>query len=143
MTARVSKQYDFNGLAGCVIQKKARATGSLVGVYNSEQSAVGDSDPSCAWMTVCEVHNTLVGHASLKLAMGWSVDPTGWCQFCRARNNRYTLDTDPKNFDLNDFLKNNEGLGEGDKEDILRLDVGESLQLGGGAAAEFTLKRVS
>jgi hypothetical protein len=140
---RVRKNYGFNGLAGCVVQRKARTTGTLVGVYNSEQAGL-EQDSSCVWMTVCEAHNTLVGHASLQLAMGHAVDPEGWCQFCRLRNNRYILvDDAPNPFSFDDLLKQNESLRECDKEDIANLDVGESLLLGGGAAAEFTIQRVS
>lgn len=137
------KQYAFNGLAGCVVQKRSRITGALVGVYNSEQAGLED-DPSCAWMTVCESHGTLVGHASLRLARDHSADPEGWCQFCRARNNTYVIDDEPQDvFSLNDFLKNNEGLSEGDKENILALEVGGSVTFGGGAAAEFVVRRMS
>lgn len=143
-TPRGTKEYHFNHVAGCVIQKKSRVTGTLVGVYHSGQAGL-DDDPSCAWMTVCEEHHTLVGHSSLKAAQSWSSDPCGWCHYCRARKQTYILDEDPLSeaFPLDDFLKNNEDLGEGDKEDVVALGVGESMKLGGGAAAEFTIKRVT
>lgn len=142
MPRALKKFHEFNDLAGCVIQKVARKTGTLVGVYNSGQAGLED-DPSCAWMTVCEVHNTLVGHPNLKLALGHSVDPEIWCEWCRARANRYVLDESPEPFSLDDFLKNNENLPEDDKQDVRDLDVGETMNLGGGAAAEFTIKRVA
>lgn len=141
MNAR--KQYDFNGLAGCVVQKKSRVTGTLVGVYNSGQAGLED-DPSCSWATVCEEHNTLICHPSLKLALSHSADPEGWCQFCRSRNNRYVTNDCPEPFTLNEFLRaNSEGLGPGDMEDVQKLDVGQELTLGGGAAATTILRRVS
>jgi len=142
MPRRTTKEYGFNDLAGCVVQKKSRKTGTLVGVYNSGQAGMED-DPSCAWMTVCEVHSTLVGHSSLKLALGHSGDPEIWCEFCRARENRYTLDESTEPFSFNEFLKDNMTLPEDDKQGICDLDVGESMKLGGGAAAEFTIKRVA
>ena len=46
------KQYSFNGLAGCVQQRKARQTETLVGVYHGEQAGMGDG-----WFTVCEEHS--------------------------------------------------------------------------------------
>lgn len=142
MPRALKKFYEFNDLAGCVVQKKTHVTGTLVGVYNSDQSGM-ESDSSCTWMTVCEVHSTLVGHSSLKRALSHSSHPEGWCSFCRARDQRYVLDGNPKSFSLDDFLKNNENLHEGDKEYICDLKVGEAMQLGGGAAAEFNIKRVA
>lgn len=58
---------------------------------------------------------------------------------------RYTLDGEPLIGSLAEFLALNaeEGLTH---EDVLRahsLAVGESMVLGGGAAAEFTLARIS
>lgn len=146
MARSSTKTYNFNGISGCVVQKKSRQTGTLVGVYNSEQSEVGDvGDSSTAWMTVCEEHNVLVGHSSLKLALYHSSDPEGWCESCRARGHQYVLDEDPltEAFSFNDFIKNNESLPEDDKEGVRDLDIGESMKLGGGAAAEFTIKRVA
>ena len=45
------KEYHHNGLAGCVQQRKARATGTLVGVYHGEQSGM-ECDPDYPWITV-------------------------------------------------------------------------------------------
>jgi len=153
MARLTTKQYNFNGLAGCVTQKKARRTGTLVGVYNSEQSEVGDvGDPLTAWMTVCEEHGMLVGHSSLKLALSHSSDPEGWCEDCRARNNWYVLDNGTEAFSFNDFFKNenlpvlvrtvrSEEVTEDDMEGVRDLEVGESLKVGIGGT-EFTITRV-
>lgn len=83
MSKVVTKEYNFNGLSGCVSQAKSRITGMLVGIYHGEQSGM-ESDQDTPWQTVCEQHNTLVGHASLKLAREHAPDPTGWCEECRA-----------------------------------------------------------
>jgi hypothetical protein len=82
MKARKPKQYGFNGIEGCVVQRKARETGTLVGVYHGFQSGM-ESDPETPWVTVCEVHGSIVGHSSLRLAMGWAADPEQWCEECR------------------------------------------------------------
>jgi hypothetical protein len=79
------REYGFNNLAGCVSQSRSRITGTLVGIYHGEQSGM-ESDPDVPWVTVCEAHNTLVGHPSLRLARHHAPDPTGWCQDCQAAN---------------------------------------------------------
>lgn len=78
----MSKQYSFNGLAGCVAQMKVRQTDTLVGIYHGPQAGM-EEDPSIPWQTVCEVHNTLVGHPTLALARSHASDPKGWCEECR------------------------------------------------------------
>lgn len=82
MAQRNVKQYGFNGLAGCVQQRRARQTGTLVGVYHAIQAGI-DSDPAVPWFTVCEIHNNCVGHPSLRLAKDHAADPEGWCEDCR------------------------------------------------------------
>ena len=79
---RGPKFYAFNGLAGCVVQRKSRKTGTTVGIYQANQAGM-ESDPESPWATVCEVHHTLVCHTSLKLAFHHAPDPTGWCEDCR------------------------------------------------------------
>lgn len=74
-------EYEFNGLAGCVVQRKNRITGSLVGLYQADQAGM---DPEAGlWSTVCEVHSSCVNHRSLALAKSHLADPTGWCEECR------------------------------------------------------------
>jgi hypothetical protein len=79
---RQVKEYDFNGLAGCVSQRKSRITKTLVGVYHGVQSGM-EEDPENPWITVCEVHHNCVCHPTLALAKDHAVDPTGWCEECR------------------------------------------------------------
>ena len=74
--------YSHNGLAGCVQQRIAQQTKSLVGVYHAEQAGM-ESDPSIPWATVCEKHGNLVCHPTLRLARYHAVDPKGWCEDCR------------------------------------------------------------
>lgn len=75
------KTYGCKGLAGCVQQRRAQATGTLVGVYHGAQSGL-ESDPADPWVTVCEVHNNLVCHPTLALAKAHAVDPRNWCEDC-------------------------------------------------------------
>jgi hypothetical protein len=83
MTREV-KEYGFNGLAGCVTQKKNRRTGSTIGVYHADQAGI-DGDEASPWATVCETHNQFVTHPSLKLAIDHSAVPDEWCSECKAK----------------------------------------------------------
>lgn len=82
---RKVREYGFAGLAGCVTQRKARATGTVVGVYHGGQSGM-ERDDDFPWITVCEEHNTLCTHATLALALSHASDPAGWCGECQGRN---------------------------------------------------------
>lgn len=79
------RQYDFNGLAGCVEQRKSRETGLLVGLYHAEQAGM---DPAAgAWATVCEAHGHLVSHGAGPgpLSPGESVRLVRGLQRCEQR----------------------------------------------------------
>lgn len=84
MPRRIRKQYKFAGLAGCVVQNVSKKTGTLTGLYASDQAGM-ESDPELPWSTVCEVHNTLVSHHGLAEARRTLPDPTNWCDECRAQ----------------------------------------------------------
>lgn len=76
----MTKEYEFNGLAGCVVQRRSQKTGLLVGLYHSEQSSM---DPAAGpWVTVCEQHATTCNHTTFALARSHLGDPTGWCEVC-------------------------------------------------------------
>jgi hypothetical protein len=76
------KVYDFNGLPGCVMQRRSRDTGALIGLYNAAQA--GMKTDAGAWTTVCEDHGTVVNHARLADARAWMAEPSIWCEGCRA-----------------------------------------------------------
>lgn len=78
------KVYAFNGLAGCVVQRKARSTGTLVGLYHGEQAEL-DTDGG-AWSTVCEVHSTVISHETRKMAESHLSSPQDWCEDCGGRS---------------------------------------------------------
>ena len=89
------RAYSFNDLAGCVEQRRARETGTLVGLYHGEQSGMED-DPEHPCVTVCEAHHTLVAHPTLALARSHMPAPTGWCEECRETERmRALLETRP------------------------------------------------
>jgi hypothetical protein len=76
------KQYEFNGLAGCVVQRRARQTGLFVGIYHNEQAGLDDDEGRAPWSTVCESHGHVISHETLALAKFHAADPKGWCQQC-------------------------------------------------------------
>ncbi len=78
------KSYEFNSLAGCVIQRLSRETGTLCGLYHGEQSGI-ETDKITPWLTVCEAHSTLVCHGTLALARRHLPFPSSWCDECRTR----------------------------------------------------------
>jgi hypothetical protein len=74
------RQYEHRGLAGCVVTRTNRATGSQVSVYNAQQADL--CADGGAWVTVCETHSNTVGHSTLRLALSHLGDPAGWCEDC-------------------------------------------------------------
>ena len=78
------KQYDKNGLAGCVQQTRTRYTGILVSLYNTAQA---DMDEGAGpWVTVCEKHSRILGHESLAVAKDFASCPQDWCETCGLEN---------------------------------------------------------
>jgi hypothetical protein len=68
---------------GAVARRRARATGTLVAVYQPGAQADGDS----GWMTVCEgadgeSHGGCISHATRRDATAWAAAPNEWCPYC-------------------------------------------------------------
>lgn len=82
----MGKIYNFNGFDGCVIQRRARSTGTLVGLYNGEQAGMDTDDGAAPWSIVCEVHGTILNHSSRKLAESHLSSPHDWCEDCGGRS---------------------------------------------------------
>lgn len=69
------------GYVGLLQMRRARSTGTMVGVYNRDGMGTGEDE--LKYTTVCEDHGTLVGHPSLALAKSHAPCPEGWCDECR------------------------------------------------------------
>lgn len=80
MTRKV-KQYNMAGRAGCLQLRKAQSTGTLVGIYNSDQA--GLNTESGTWSVVCEEHGAILGCEKQGDARAQAADPQGWCEGCR------------------------------------------------------------
>lgn len=80
------KTWNHAGREGCVSLTKSRQTGLLIGVYHGLQSGM-ESDPDTPWVTVCEAHSNLVGHATLAIARSWAAEPVTWCETCGGQSN--------------------------------------------------------
>jgi hypothetical protein len=85
-SGRFSKFYNHNGLSGCVNQWTARDTKTLIGLYHGVQAGM-EVVQDALWCVVCEVHHTLVGHASLVEARR-TRSPRDFCDECRDNEDR-------------------------------------------------------
>ncbi len=71
--------------AGLVQYRRARSTGTHVGIYNNAQAGIGEGDPN-PWSTVCEEHGGIVTHPTLELARAHAPRPDDWCPTCQGFN---------------------------------------------------------
>ena len=96
-----TRAYALHGYLGLVEQRRARSTGTLVGLYQGEQAGM-DTDGGL-WQTVCEVHGGIASHVTLALARWHMASPEGWCEECMAERctcspaERIVADNDPAN----------------------------------------------
>ena len=67
--------------AGCRVLRRARSTGTLVGLYDAEPAGF-DSDGG-RWATVCETHGYLVYHETRTVAESHLSHPEEWCAVCQ------------------------------------------------------------
>ncbi len=70
--------------AGIVAYRKARSTGTRVGLYHAEEAGL-DSDPDMPWVTVCEDHSSMITHGTRRLAEQALSHPEDWCEPCQQR----------------------------------------------------------
>lgn len=74
--------------AGCRSIKLARETRTPVGVYRAVEAGM-DCTPKTRglgpWLTVCEVHNSIMEWSTRSLATQWAPEPTSWCMECKAQ----------------------------------------------------------
>ena len=69
-------------VAGLVQYRKARQTGTYVGVYRSAEAGLDDGDGATPWTTVCEEHSQTLACESRKQALYFASAPLDWCQDC-------------------------------------------------------------
>lgn len=77
------REYNHNGLAGCVQQHKNRETGTQVSVFQGIQAGMAQDPKIGIWVTVCEDHSSFVLNRSLEEAKLSAVKPTQFCGECR------------------------------------------------------------
>lgn len=78
----LARTYDFDGYAGCVVRRRSRQTGYIVGIYYAPQAGMDDCEGTAPWSTVCEEHGHVIAHETQSLARWHSHDPLGWCEPC-------------------------------------------------------------
>lgn len=61
-------------------RRRARSTGTHVGVYDGEQA--GMDTEGGRWQTVCEEHGHVISHTTLTTARSWAAAPEQWCETC-------------------------------------------------------------
>src|SRR5216110_927621 len=78
--SKITRQYAYNGLTGCVTQQKDEDTGITVGLYCAEQAGIDADGP---WVTVCERHGTICSHTTQQKARE-TLALVEWCEACQA-----------------------------------------------------------
>jgi hypothetical protein len=78
---RAALEAERRSRAGCIQLRRARSTGTLVGVYRAGEAGLED-EPGYPWATVCEEHATLIVHETRALAVSHAAAPEGWCEEC-------------------------------------------------------------
>jgi hypothetical protein len=68
--------------AGLVEQRRARSTGTLVGLYRSVEAGM-ESDPELPWSVVCEPHGGIVCTESRAHGRSAMSCPDDWCPVCQ------------------------------------------------------------
>jgi len=82
MTSGPRKPHNISGRAGCISLRRVHETGTTVGVYACEESGIdgGDGNP---YVTVCELHGSVVGHENRADALYQGASPRSWCEACQ------------------------------------------------------------
>lgn len=73
--------------AGLVSWRRARSTGTQVGVYHGETADLDTDGGENPWSTVCEPHGGVVSHPTRRLAMLHAPHPEDWCPTCQEKTN--------------------------------------------------------
>lgn len=78
--ARKGRRMAMPNYAGLRLWRKARRTGTYVGLYNSEEAGIDGEK----WACVCEEHHTMLTVPTFDVARSHLSYPTEWCDACRA-----------------------------------------------------------
>ena len=76
-----TKQWQAEGIPGCVEIHKAKMTGTRIGVYQAEQ--LGLRHGHTRWLAECEEHGEVKAAPSLVVARQRARRPTTWCDGCK------------------------------------------------------------
>lgn len=79
---RLEAAIEVQSRDGCEKITRARATGTLVGLYRSVEAGI-ETDPDSPWSTVCEEHHAVVCHETRRGAELAMARPDDWCDDCR------------------------------------------------------------
>lgn len=84
---RADLDREMKSRAGCVALRRARSTGTIVGLYRGEEAELDTDEGRSPWATVCEgpdgeSHGGIVIHGTRALAEGWLSHPEDWCPTC-------------------------------------------------------------
>ena len=71
--------------AGLVYWRRARSTGTQVGVYNGEAAGLDTDGGEMPWSTVCEPHGGVVTHRTRAIAISHAPHPEEWCETCQEK----------------------------------------------------------
>lgn len=80
---RLERAREVASRSGCIKIRRARATGTEVGLYRSKDAGI-ESDPEYPWTTVCEEHGACVCHEKKAGALLAMACPDDWCDECRS-----------------------------------------------------------
>ena len=66
--------------AGLIDYRKARSTGTFVGLYIAEMAHADTQGGK--YITICEEHSTVINHATRQLAASHMSSVDSWCEQC-------------------------------------------------------------
>jgi hypothetical protein len=86
-------EQERNTRAGCRQLRRARSTGTLVGVYDGGPAGL-DTDGG-RWHTICDEHGFVCSHDTLETARAFAASPEEWCEPCGAIHRGEPCTQDP------------------------------------------------
>lgn len=68
--------------AGLRQYRRARSTGTLVGLYNGDEAGMDTSSGDQPWSLVCEPHGFVSSFETIRSARSFASCPEQWCEVC-------------------------------------------------------------